>query len=316
MGIAKAPTKLLLQESLRKPLEGRVLQLGRQTVFVTEQELRGLAAKIGAKLQDIDEVKLSWDPNYARLKYLSDDSYFRLLGFSQCESLDNFDYEGAMHILDLNVPEVPDNLRNRFDFIVDGGTIEHVFHVPNVLNNIFSMLKVGGRILHISPSSNHMDHGFYMFSPTFFLDFYAANKFEINLAQVARYTRKPDVHPWLAMNYTPGSLDRISVGGLDDGLYAIFFLATKTAQSTGTAIPQQNFYMRVFAPAPAAATTPTAAARWSRTAKTLLKTMPGFRYLDAARQKLIAFPRLVRYKLDALLPSRWKRGVLRVDAKY
>ena len=316
MGIAKAPTKLLLQESLRKPLEGRVLQLGRQTVFVTEQELRGLAAKIGAKLQDIDEVKLSWDPNYARLKYLSDDSYFRLLGFSQCESLDNFDYEGAMHILDLNVPEVPDNLRNRFDFIVDGGTIEHVFHVPNVLNNIFSMLKVGGRILHISPSSNHMDHGFYMFSPTFFLDFYAANKFEINLAQVARYTRKPDVHPWLAMNYTPGSLDRISVGGLDDGIYAIFFLATKTAESTGTAVPQQNLYLRTLSPPAPVSVSRTGTHRFSQTAKILLKKMPGFHYMDIVRHKLIAIPRFVRYKIDALLPSRWKRGVLRIDTKY
>ena len=61
--------------------------------------------------------------------------------------------------------------------IIDGGTMEHIFHIPNVLNNIYRMLRVGGRIIHISPSSNYVDHGFYSFSPTLFYDFYQTNKF-------------------------------------------------------------------------------------------------------------------------------------------
>jgi SAM-dependent methyltransferase len=248
MGISKATTQIFLQESLRRPLEGRVLQLGRQAIYVSEDMVRNLATQLGAKLHKLQKTELSSDTNSAAQGFLLDRSFFGLLGFSECESLDCSDYEGADHIFDLNAPAVPDHLRNRFDFIFNGGTIEHVFHLPNVLANIFAMLRVGGRILHLAPSSNNIDHGFYMFSPTFFTDFYAANKYEINLAQIVRITPGHDLdQPWLATNYKPGSLDHREPSDFDDGLYVIFFIATKTAESTASVIPQQGFYTRYHA---------------------------------------------------------------------
>lgn len=130
--------------------------------------------------------------------------------------------------------------------IIDGGTIEHVFHIPNVLNNIYKMLRQGGRVIHLSPSSNHIDHGFYMFSPTLFGDFYTTNKFEINSFQLFRYTPLHHVEPWEISDYVPGCLDKVSFGGLDDGMYGICIIATKTKDSTGDIIPQQGSYINIW----------------------------------------------------------------------
>jgi len=155
--------------------------------------------------------------------------------------MDYSDYEAADYIFDLNCENIPTELLDKFDLILDGGTIEHVFHLPNVLRNIFKMLKIGGRIIHFSPSSNHMDHGFYMFSPTFFSDYYKTNNFDINSIQVIRHTTHHEV-PWQISKYTPGCINRISYGGLDDAMYAISCVATKTPSSRFDLIPSQRNY--------------------------------------------------------------------------
>lgn len=240
MGLGKAPANILLQEGRRRPLEGRLLTLGKQDIWVSLRMLQDFSAQAGTPLRKAERIELSSNPELAKLDLLSDRSFFELLGFSGVESLDNSDYEGADHIVDLNDERMPDHLLESFDFIIDGGTLEHVFHLPNALNNIFCMLKRGGRILHMSPSSNHMDHGFHMFSPTFFMDFYFANKFEINQSLIYRHTKDHFHGPWEVSEYQPGSLDAVSFGGLDDGIYGIAFLATKTRESTGDVIPQQG----------------------------------------------------------------------------
>ncbi|MEL7114711.1 MAG: methyltransferase [Pseudomonadota bacterium] len=83
-----------------------------------------------------------------RFIYLQEDGYYetlmRKLGFGEIESMDFSDYEGASILQDLNKP-IPDHLEQQFDFIFDGGTIEHVFNVPQALENVFRMLKPGGR---------------------------------------------------------------------------------------------------------------------------------------------------------------------------
>ena len=82
---------------------------------------------------------------------------------------------------------MPPELKEAFHVVLDPGSIDHVFYLPNSLKNIFQMLKIGGRCIHISPSSNHIDHGFYMFSPTLFWDYYTENKFSLNSINVIQY---------------------------------------------------------------------------------------------------------------------------------
>ena len=106
------------------------------------------------------------------------EQFFEKLRFTKTQSLDHSDYEGSLILRDLN-EEVLENLQEQFDVIYDGGTLEHVFNFPISLANISRMLKTGGYAIHASPSSNHVDHGFYMFSPRALYEYYVANSWEI-----------------------------------------------------------------------------------------------------------------------------------------
>jgi hypothetical protein len=227
---------------MRTQLNGRVLSLGRQDVFVTRPQLVEIMREFGLEPVGHADRTLSRKPSEAKLKYISDEYLFQALGFSECKSLDASGYEAADIIFDLNKPETPAELVNQWDVVFDGGTIEHVFHIPNAMANIFRFLKIGGRIIHMAPSSNHMDHGFYMFSPTFFWDYYVANGFDINVCQVYRYTTNWLTGFWEFSDYIPGRLTRISLGGLDDALYGVLLIATKKEDSRCDVVPQQGMY--------------------------------------------------------------------------
>lgn len=245
MGIAKGAAKILLKEASRRPFGGRVLTLGKQDIFLSYDLFSEISNEFGVKLCPVN-VALSHKPAFAEKLLISDVCFIQSLGFSEVKSLDNSDYESADYVFDLNNNEVPEDLFQAFDVIIDGGTIEHVFHLPNALNNIFKMLRLGGRIIHLSPSSNHMDHGFYMFSPTLFWDFYTTNKFEVNYFELFRYTQRHDIDPWEISDYRPGCLGAIQFGGLDDGMYGIACIVTKTKDSTGRVIPQQGSYLTAW----------------------------------------------------------------------
>jgi hypothetical protein len=242
MGIARISVKLLIQEAQRRPFHGRVLTLGKQDVAMDQQELENIAQEFQFKLFSCPGIDpLASKPHVRKLGYLSDVFLFRSLGFSEVKSLDFSDYEGADHIFDLNQPNPLPDLVNAFDFILDGGTLEHVFHLPNALKAVSKMVRVDGRICHISPSRNHIDHGFYMFSPTLFWDYYHANRLDMNRFQMLRHN-PAQTYPVNIYQYQSGCLDRVSYGGLDNAMYVIHCVVTKTAQSTDDAIPQQFSY--------------------------------------------------------------------------
>ncbi|MBI3563089.1 MAG: hypothetical protein HY080_15375 [Gammaproteobacteria bacterium] len=242
MGINRSAVKVFLYEGQRRGLLGRLLTLGRQDVYITAEELRATMAEFGKRpVQEIAH-SLSKKTSFAKSDFISDEYLFSALGFSECKALDASSYEDADYVFDLNRIDTPEALVDRWDTIFDGGTIEHVFHLPNALSNIFRLLRIGGRVVHIAPSSNHIDHGFYMFSPTFFWDYYNANNYEINVCQVFRYTQDLYAGAWQVCDYVPGSLTRVSMGKLDDALYGVILIATKTPNSTFDVIPQQGLY--------------------------------------------------------------------------
>lgn len=244
MGIAKGTIKLMMKEGLKRPLKGLALTLGRQFVWVTQKELNEMANQMGFELVKNIPLELSTHASLKEKGFVSDRFLFLSLGFSDLKSLDYSNYENADIIADLNIRDIGKKVSEKFDFILDGGTIEHVFHVPNSLANIFDLLKEGGRAMHVSPSSNHIDHGFYMFSPTLFCDYYHANQFELNSLQVFRYSPKHYTDAWQISDYTQGCLDKVSYGGLDDAMYGISCVVTKTKASTCEAIPQQGSYRK------------------------------------------------------------------------
>ncbi|MEE8558141.1 MAG: class I SAM-dependent methyltransferase [Myxococcota bacterium] len=232
MGLARGAICLLMEEARRRPFEGSVATLGRQTVLVTGTELAGLFDRFAM----IPEAPID-----TRGDEVDDEALLKALGFKEVHSFDYSSYEGATHLLDLNVAGPPERFVEQYDVVLDSGTMEHVFHIPNVLRNVFLMTKPGGRVIFLSPSSNHLDHGFYMFSPTFFYDYYTANGFQLETIFVVRYSPDPE-ESWDIYEYSPGEWRGLSLGGLDAQPYAIFFVATKTRDATWDVVPQQGYY--------------------------------------------------------------------------
>lgn len=174
---------------------------------------------------------------------VNDDFIFRSLGFESVESIDTDDYEQATHLLDLN-KDIPEQYYERFDFVFDGGTLEHVFNFPKCLTNIYKMLKPGGIVVHGVPCNNHVDHGFYQFSPTVFYDYYSANKWKILRSNIFEYSPDHASKPWLIYNYEPGVIDHLSFGGWGDKMLGIWFVAQKLSESSCDVIPMQGAYVR------------------------------------------------------------------------
>jgi SAM-dependent methyltransferase len=124
------------------------------------------------------------------------DSLFLDLGFETVDSLDYSSFEGASLIHNLNTPLPADH--KTFDYIFDGGTIEHIFNLPQVCENIINLLNIGGLYISVVPNNNFSGHGIYQFSPEFFLSAftptYGTEVVALYLAEVdSRFDRWIDV---------------------------------------------------------------------------------------------------------------------------
>lgn len=234
MGIARCTILPLLEEARRKPFHGRVLTLGRQAIITPRPVLTRLMLEHGLKAEKV--TRGDGDT-------VTDQEFFHSLGFEEIESVDYSDFENATHIADLGAPDLPEHLRERFDLVVDGGTIEHIFHLPNVLKNVFAALRVGGRVIHASPMTGFFDHGFYEFSPTLFVDYYSANQFELNCIWIIRIPLNGDGESGEIFEYNESMHYPARTFGFDNRLYGVFVVATKTQETTCGVTPQQGFYL-------------------------------------------------------------------------
>jgi len=236
LGIARGTYRLLLKESKRKKFSGSILQLGKQDIFLSSNDIYKYAKKENTHLDSA---------NISNKKEINDIEFFKLLGFDQVHSIDYSDYEKADIIWDMNLP-IPKEYHQKYDYIFDGGTSEHIFNFPSVLENICLMLKPGGSVIHLSPSHNHVDHGFYMFSPTVFMDFYRENDFKVKTPYIFEYSFSNPKKLWNVYEYESGSLQSLSFGGFGKQLLGIFFVAQKNMHFESIRIPQQFYYQNTW----------------------------------------------------------------------
>lgn len=137
---------------------GDVLTLGRQDLNVYPAKMKELLESHGFPGEAFAPGAV--DSGFA-------DPVFKSLGAKNVYALDFSDFEGAAFVHDLNQP-LPDNLKQRFDLVYDGGTLEHVFNFPQALKNCMEMVRVDGRLILHTIANNWMGHGFYQFSPELF----------------------------------------------------------------------------------------------------------------------------------------------------
>ena len=244
MGVGLHSATHLCKIARERPFGGSILTLGVQDCHFTEQRILDMCAQY-----ELPGPPKKWKgvinqrEYFKNLSFIDGESFWKLLGFTEIVTLDVDKYEGADVIFDLNNPDPPAELRDRFDVVFDGGTLEHIFHLPNALAALHAMVKTGGRIIHQSPSSGHPDHGLYMFSPTFFHDYYGANGYAIRNSMLMLYPKNYLHEPSWYHDYTPGCLDALTFHfSIPDMSLLIGVAAEKKPGATCDVIPQQSWY--------------------------------------------------------------------------
>jgi hypothetical protein len=164
MGIDVDVAKFLLSARERDVDFRKSLTLGVQQFQFFDYDYQTLADVFN--LSDFTRIKTS-------------DDFFKFLGAEEISAMDFSDYEGAAILHDLN-KTIGDELKEKFTFVLDGGTTEHVFNFPTALANAMEMVEIGGHLAVVTGGNNFLGHGFYQLSPElFYRALSAENGFEI-----------------------------------------------------------------------------------------------------------------------------------------
>lgn len=164
MGVDVFSTAFLIEAGV----SGSVLTIGRQALFGANSDYARL---LDITVSDFEQIRAKSEGTCEGL--------LRHLGATSVDSLDVSGYEGASILHDLNMPVDP-SLHQRFDLVLDGGSLEHVFNYPAALKSCMEMVKPLGKLLVITPSDNMCGHGFYQFSPElFYRAFSSENGFQV-----------------------------------------------------------------------------------------------------------------------------------------
>jgi len=162
MGIDKVVLEAIILSHKYLPRENRhnVMSLARQQIHIPPQLMHYLFQKYGihAPLHECGEYF---------------EALFKDMGYTVTDSIDNSAYENATIIHNLNLPFLLSKREPRYNYVLDGGTIEHIFNCPQVCENIIDMMEVGGIYCSVTVNNNFSGHGIYQFSPEFFLSAFA-----------------------------------------------------------------------------------------------------------------------------------------------
>lgn len=157
MGITNSNAAFLARACKQGVCLGNTLTIGHQQSYVDAKMCTALAKYLGRK---VDDTSLAAEP------YI--DRFLReALGAKDVKSMDVSNFEKCDLIHDLNQP-IGEDSHGRFDTVIDGGCLEHVFNVPTAMENYMRLVRPGGRLFVFTMANNHSGHGFYQLGPTFF----------------------------------------------------------------------------------------------------------------------------------------------------
>lgn len=185
---------MALNSAMLKALSERIIPgtkiacMGYPDIIYPAKELEKL---LGAKMRGLkyreDSEAICKRHGLSDRRIPDADSLFGLLG----ATLDVFDIvenRGGEIIRDLNEPWGRDfHYSEKYDFVLDIGTLEHCFNIGQAAFNMASLVRRGGTIFHENPF-NWGNHGLYNLNPTWYSDFYIANGFTLLYCQLLNRT--------------------------------------------------------------------------------------------------------------------------------
>lgn len=175
MAILKQIAKIIVSEHAFRPITGKILLTGRQSVVPSEQEVKEYLQEFGITPKQVD-IKLDEDTREAKTGWMSDDSFFSMFTDAEIHSVDVTDYENASIIHDMNFP-VPDEHKGQYDFIYNGSVMDNIFNAAQFLINCSDLLAPGGRVVHVE-SAALIGRSYNTFTADWFNDYYAINRFK------------------------------------------------------------------------------------------------------------------------------------------
>lgn len=311
MSITKGFFHLLVYIRKKGFIQGdSILQLGRQSAFLNFEEAVEYLKAAGFDIPQINP-ELGFDPECKKRNCISDKTLFNLLGFKTVHSLDVSNYEDATLIHDLNAPNIEQPYQ-QYDVIYDGGTLEHVFSTLHALRNIHSFLKVGGTVVHVNPAQNHLDHGFYSFSPQMYHDYYLTNSYEI-LDSYMLESFKDGYNSFNAYQYKPGKLELLQFGGYGKEMLCNWFMARKLNVSTSGKIPHQGCSRIEYPPHPSIPETPTFLSQIKSSLRKNRSIRNAVKYGKKIAAKLFSYGQTLKRKVQ---PPRGVRKKLEFIGKF
>lgn len=173
--LVEALVRLLVAEHKKSPIKGNILTLGKQSVAVSLPKVKEIFHEFGCEINQEFKEKYDTSTRYGG-GGLDDESFFSLFGNVNYQTMDVSDYEKASIVHNLNYP-IPKELEGTFDYIIDGGTFDHLFDLKTCFENVTKLLKPGGRIFQWNAASNYANAGYLSFSADFFYDYYTLNNF-------------------------------------------------------------------------------------------------------------------------------------------
>ena len=203
MGIFSQIAVVLLREHRYRPITGSILSIGRQTVFLSPEESVALVQhELGAETQQAADVEIdTLTRGSIRSRYITDRAFYSLFSNAQYHCLDVSSYEGADLVADLCQP-LPPSINERFDFIIDGSTLDNVFDPAMAIRNLAQLLKPGGRILQFNHAARR--HYVYVgFALCWFHDFYSINAFDDCQVYLAQWDEQRHRARWDFYHYEP-----------------------------------------------------------------------------------------------------------------
>ena len=178
MAIVKSAVRIILREHAKYQFSGPALSLGVPEIYATYGELEKWFPELAGRPCSLKptDARVTMNATGKKLGWVTSGTFFQSLGISEVTTVD---IPGCEHMPDLfhdlNQP-LPPHFSDRFNLVLDPGTMEHVFDIKMGLTNIVQALRIGGIIIHQVPIYSY-NGGYYSINPNVLNDFYRENGF-------------------------------------------------------------------------------------------------------------------------------------------
>jgi hypothetical protein len=236
MGLEAGTIRFLLETRKNGLNLERVLTIGRQGMHITAPGLSKLLEEYGLPC-GIEQARrlIEAEKGFA-------EPFLRHIGAGHIDSMDIAPYEGATLLHDMN-RAVPTEWHGRYSLVLDGGSLEHVFHYPQALKNCLEMVAENGRFVSITPANNLLGHGFYQISPELF--FRVLDKRNGYLCEKVLVFEEPFQDEWYEVSDPAQVRERVELVNTRP-TYLIAMGCRERVQDVFSTTPQQSDYSTLW----------------------------------------------------------------------